>query len=100
MKPILALNPVSGHWDMWIVTEGPSGVQYVVKPVVMELAPFDPGDHVEPTMKSLSSEFAGALAGALQEKGIKPPEASFVEGKLVATEKHLEDLRSLLSLKT
>jgi len=43
--------------------------------------------------------FGKAIIETLRENDIKPEEESFVKGKLVATEKHLGDLRQLLKLK-
>lgn len=43
----------------------------------------------------LSPEALQALSNALNEQGYKPQEG-FVEGKLEATEKHLEDMRTLV----
>ena len=54
---------------------------------------------VEATMKptlELMPDMAQAILVALSESGVKLPEASFTEGKLEATEKHLEDMRNLV----
>lgn len=40
-----------------------------------------------------------SLLDALSKRGIKLPDQSFGEGKLVAIEKHLEDMRSLVFTK-
>lgn len=37
-----------------------------------------------------------ALIAAFDKFGVKRPEASFTEGKLLATEKHLEDMRMIV----
>ncbi len=42
--------------------------------------------------------FGKAIIKALEKNDIKPEEESFIKGRLVATEKHLEDLRQLLKL--
>lgn len=57
----------------------------------------DEGVHVEPSL-FLSEEIFRELVNAIH-KDYKPSEGKFTEGKLEATEKHLEDLRALLSLK-
>lgn len=36
------------------------------------------------------------LQQELHELGVKAPEKSYIEGKLVATEKHLEDMRKMV----
>lgn len=48
----------------------------------------------KPTLELMPQELQG-LADALAEKGIKPQEG-FLEGKIEATEKHLEDMRKLV----
>lgn len=52
----------------------------------------------EITFAYLDDDQLRALQTAIAGRGIKPPEASYTEGKLEATEKHLEDTRTLLSL--
>lgn len=47
-----------------------------------------------PTL-SMDREMMKAFADALNDRGIKPEEG-FLEGKLEATTKHLEDMRSLV----
>lgn len=54
----------------------------------------DTGVKPEPTLE-LFPETLQALANALAEVGIKPQEG-YLEGKLEATEKHLEDMRTLV----
>lgn len=55
---------------------------------------FDPRAEVRPTIE-LDPEELQELANVLAENGFKPKEG-FLEGKLVATEKHLEDMRKLV----
>ncbi len=49
---------------------------------------------VKPTFQ-LPPETLQSLFDALQKRGMKPSDQSFVEGKLQATEKHLEDMRKI-----
>jgi hypothetical protein len=51
----------------------------------------------KPTLE-LEPEQLQIFADALNEIGYKP-QKGFIEGKLVAIEKHLEDMRTLLKLK-
>lgn len=44
---------------------------------------------------SMHPEMLQDLVNSLSERGIKPKEG-FLEGKLTATEKHLEDMRTLV----
>lgn len=60
---------------------------------VVELLPKD-GTAAKPTL-SLSPSALQAFADALDKMGIKP-QKGFIEGKLAATEKHLEDMRRLV----
>lgn len=53
---------------------------------------------LEPFMH-LEQDMLQGLADALNENGIKPQQG-FIEGKLEATEKHLEDMRRLVFKKT
>ena len=48
----------------------------------------------KPTLRLGPEELQG-LVDALSEKGIKPKQG-FIEGKLEATDKHLEDMRRLV----
>ena len=48
----------------------------------------------KPTLR-LSDELLQELANALDKAGFKPKEG-YLEGKLTATEKHLEDMRTLV----
>lgn len=48
----------------------------------------------------LTPDMLSGLMAELTRKGIKPPAHSFVEGKLEATERHLEDMRALVFEKT
>lgn len=52
------------------------------------------GAEIKPTLELLPEELQ-ELAEALSENGFKPREG-FLEGKLGATEKHLEDMRKLV----
>lgn len=51
----------------------------------------------EPFMH-LEQDMLQSLADALNDNGIKPQQG-FIEGKLQATENHLQDMRTLLKLK-
>lgn len=44
----------------------------------------------------LDDEQLEALSAAFDQHGVKRPDAGFTEGKLQATEKHLEDMRSIV----
>ena len=52
-------------------------------------------DHIKPILV-ISPEIAKELVTEFTRQGVKPLESSFVEGRLIATEKHLEDMRNLV----
>ncbi len=47
----------------------------------------------------LTEDLARQLVTQLTAKGIKPDQASYTEGKLEATQNHLEDLRTIMKIK-
>ena len=59
---------------------------------------FDRGAAIPPSLV-LPENVISVMMVAFAEKGYKLPEESFTKGKLVATENHLKDLRTLLKLK-
>jgi hypothetical protein len=63
---------------------------------VVETKPL--GAHTEPAFY-LTEEQAQRLIQQLSERGARPPNVSLAEGKLEATERHLQDLRILLKLR-
>lgn len=50
----------------------------------------------DPVFATLDDDQLNALQIAITAHGIKPPEASYIQGKLEATERHLEDMRSIV----
>lgn len=50
----------------------------------------------DPYFAMLDDDQLRALQSAISDHGVKPPEASYTQGKLEATEKHLEDMRSIV----
>lgn len=100
MKPIVRTNFVTAGIDFWLVDERPfpDGRRRVARPVVLEWVAIEPGEYVPPTLSIHAQGFGPALAQALRDERVSPPAASFVEGELAGTKKHLDDLRSLLGL--
>jgi hypothetical protein len=101
MKVVLHQNYVTGGWDVWFVEEHhPVGTRsWVARPVSLVFEEVSAeGGEVPPTMSFRSRDFGEDLARGLQEARVQPPAASFVEGELVGTKLHLQDLRSLLGL--
>lgn len=74
--------------------DNPLSPAYLQEEVDISTSP-DPGKRSVHFME-LQNEWLGPLVKALTDAGVRPPEQSFTEGKLVATEKHLEDMRRLV----
>lgn len=53
------------------------------------------GAYNEPTLR-IQESFLPLLMKALNDMGVKLPDKAFNEGKLEATERHLEDMRTLV----
>lgn len=90
-----------GMFDLYIFRYFPGGRQYLRNEGkgVVTWVDIKEGKAVErDPLLSLDSYAAEKLATALAERGIKPKQASFTEGKLEATDAHLKDLRKLLKL--
>ena len=100
MKPYTRVNFLTGGLDLWLVDERPfpDGRIRVARPVVLEWVAVEPGTDVRPSLSVHDATFGPALAQALRDERVTPPAASFVEGELAGTKKHLDDLRSLLGL--
>lgn len=92
------------NWEIRIIDKGyePDRSVYIYrllydgKIMTLDGKVYGAGDAVpdEPVMK-LSPEQLQAFADELNAVGYKP-QKGFIEGKLEATEKHLEDMRSLI----
>lgn len=87
--------------EITFVEEGINGKRVIAKPVKLEFEEYGEGARIEPTLTLHSSVATGllqAFAEALDEQGIKTDKDAKIEGKLIATSYHLEDLRKLLKL--
>ena len=75
----------------------------MAKPVTLEFEPLQRGSQIVPTF-SLDTfqgdDLLRAFAEACNKANIKPPEPHRLEGKLEAMTAHLQDLRTLLKLRT
>jgi hypothetical protein len=100
MKPYVRVNFLTGGLDLWLVDERPfpDGKVRVARPVALEWVAVEQGFSSPPTLTVHDGSFGSALAQALRDERVAPPAASFVEGELAGTKKHLEDLRALLGL--
>lgn len=101
MKVVVRQNYLTGGWDVWFVDEShPVGTRsWVARPVSLVFEEVSDGGDIPPTMSFRSRTFGEDLAKGLQEARVQPPEASFVQGELAGTKRHLEDLRTLLELR-
>ena len=97
--------PPTGDWlELWIWDKAPGDKLYlmVVKDGEVHFDLCTPGEDHKPTLRFTglwSGEILKALAEALDDHGIKTDSDAKIEGKLRATEYHLEDMRSLLGLR-
>lgn len=93
--------PWLGVTQIWFSIMNPDGSRSICEPMEMKFTRYEPGI-ANPEKASLtigsyvSYNFLKGLANALDKKGIKPESDSFTQGKLIATEKHLEDMRKIV----
>lgn len=91
-------DPVSRNTNIYIISKyGPKDVLIIpnrTRSYQEEEMNYD-GVQQEPSFR-LSNDVVEVLFQKLSEQGFKPKESSFIEGKLQATESHLEDMRKLV----
>ncbi len=77
---------------------GHGGVREFLRPddMVVTQIPGKPLKEEEIVFANLDDDQIRALVVAFDKHGVKRPDAGFTEGKLEATEKHLEDMRSIV----
>jgi hypothetical protein len=94
------INERPGTWwlNVYLFRDGPNGSTVILYPKeegnvekTVEYGAYD----IEPSIV-LSHDQLAALSVELSAQNIKTRETSFTEGKLEATERHLEDMRSLV----
>lgn len=78
--------------DIYIFRQSSGGKTEMLGGKIVEFGEANP----EPTL-SLTNEQLRKLAEAINKQGINP-QKEYVEGKLEATENHLQDMRKLLKL--
>lgn len=81
------------------ITQERDGKRFLAKPVNIIFEEMVEAGNVKPSIElpyNVADEFLQALMQALNNKGIKPPEQSFLAGKLEATDLHLEDMRNVV----
>lgn len=99
MKIFIEHSPQHDGYNIWALRKV-DGRKYRVKPMQFIFEEIDPlsSEYVPtPTLQvsgEVAQEFFSAFAEALNRSGFKP-EQGYLEGKLGATEKHLEDMRKL-----
>lgn len=77
--------------------QGPHGTEFLTHTGDRILvAPATELKHEELYFADLDPDQLQALANALSKRGIKTNADSIAEGKLLATEKHLEDMRKIV----
>lgn len=80
--------------EVWIRQERGDKL-FVVKPVEIEMVEVDQHSYAEPALR-FDRDSAQELVDSLWQCGIRPTEGSGSAGSLMATERHLEDMRSLV----
>ena len=90
-------DPMTLNYLVWIFVERERGKIDVLYPSLNKIKTFKMGEGATPSFK-LPIGVLKPFSKALLELNTKLPEESFIEGKLKATEYHLEDLRKLLKL--
>lgn len=102
----MASNPVSRSWNIWVCQDNPDGSINVAYPsyaheekqsVWVEEHGISFGQIAEPSLY-LGEDLLRQLVTKMQEQGVRPDSESVAEGKLIATEAHLQDLREMLGL--
>lgn len=90
-------RPWSNTTDIYIYTEYPDGSVEPVSMIPGETTKrYGPGEAIDcPPTISLNENTLEELSRVLAEK-YPPKREVFIEGKMVATEKHLEDMRKLV----
>lgn len=103
MKVICQFEPSRDCWCLYVFGRGYNGNygywHYVDSAHMLEFVSCEQHTRAEPFMElgsGFAESFLPLLANALNEAGVKMPEKSYLEGKLEATEKHLNDLRHLV----
>lgn len=92
-------EPMNGNFKIYIISDSPGNIRgYVSNAHTGEISYLKEGEDMISHSMVLTQGMMQALFTALQGQGMKPVEQSYVEGKLEATEKHLEDMRTLSKL--
>lgn len=90
-------NPQKMDFDFYIISNTPGDVRAYVSDAKNGIMKYlKEGDAMEGPSFTLKESMMKALFYALQEKGMKPKEQSYVEWKLEAVENHLRDMRDLV----
>ncbi len=80
---------------VWIFMRKPDGSDDILQSDFKTVKNIGMGEACEPTIK-IQPDMFQKLFEAMCGAGMKPPVASFNEGNLEATKKHLEDMRTLV----
>lgn len=96
----MKLRAVAGPWhqgvDFLVYKEGVGGQRQVVTAMTVELV--EPGMEVRPSV-TIDRTDAQVLMDDLWNAGLRPTEGTGSAGSLRATEKHLQDMRTIVSKK-
>ncbi len=95
----IAYNPAWACYDVYLIGRNTPNGQEFISPVEWKgIEALEGGVIPEPAFR-ITREQAEVFMEQLSGHGVKPPDVSLAEGKLEATERHLQDLRTLLKLR-
>ena len=99
MKVTVHRTPYAGQIGIWVVVQQGDKLA-AAKPVEMEFVPFEQGElNIKPMLTlphNLADEFMNQLAQELANNKIKTVDQNLLEGRLLATEGHLADMRKIV----
>ncbi len=91
-------EPETGYFKLYIISNSPGNNKGYISDIQKGTITYVKEGEAIKQAAILTRGMMEALFKAIQGQGIKPVEQSYVEGKFQATEKHLEDMRTLLKL--
>ena len=95
----IAYNPAWAAYDVYIMGKRTQEGRQIIVVKTLESVLVREGEGYPAPTLSLTPHQASAFVAQLSAMGVKPPDVSLAEGKLLATEQHLQDLRALLKLR-
>lgn len=96
LEIVVSPNTFTFQEDIYFVYHNSDGTKSIARPVelVFDKTEFN-NMKIEPTLR-VDSHTLQQLFDNMNKKGFKSSDKSFVEGELLATKTHLEDMRKLI----